>query len=47
MNVDDIIKDLKDQIQRMEYLKATMTEAQEDLRETICQMQMSKEGETR
>lgn len=41
--MDDIIADLKNQIQELEDAKQMLTDAQADIRETICQLQMVKE----
>jgi len=43
MDIDDIILDLKGQIQQLEDAKTQLTEAQEDLRQTICHLEMTKE----
>ena len=44
MNIDEIIDDLKNQIQQMEDAKTQITEAQEELREMIAQIQMGEVG---
>lgn len=44
MNIDDIIDDLKAEMQTLEDLKTQLAEAQESIRETICQCQILKEG---
>ena len=46
MNVDEIIDDLKAQIQQLEDAKQQLTETQEDLRETICFLQLTLEAKT-
>jgi hypothetical protein len=46
MNIDDIIVDLKAEMQTLEDLKTQISEAQENIRETICQCQILKEGLT-
>ena len=43
MNISEIIDDLKSEIQQMEDAKTQITEAQEDLRNTICILQTMKE----
>lgn len=43
MNIDEIIDDLRGQLQVLEDLKTQITESQENIRETICQCQMIKE----
>jgi prefoldin subunit 5 len=42
--MDDIIADLKNQIQAIEDAKQQLTETQQELRETICYFQMALEG---
>ena len=44
MNIEEIIEDLKNQLQVLEDLKVQITESQENIRETICQCQMMKEA---
>lgn len=44
MNIDEIITDLKAEMQTLEDLKTQISEAQEDIRNTICQCQMLKEA---
>ena len=44
MTIPEIIEDLKDQIQAIEYTKQQLTETQQELRETICYFQMALEG---
>lgn len=41
MNISALIEDLKAQLQELEDAKTQITEAQEDLRETIAQLQLS------
>ena len=43
VNISEIIDDLKSEIQQMEDAKTQITEAQEDLRNTICILQTMKE----
>ena len=43
MNIDEIIEDLKSELQTLEDLKTQIGESQENIRETICQCQMIKE----
>ena len=45
MNIDEIINDLKAQMQTLEDMKTQLTEGQENIRESLCQLQMVKEGE--
>jgi len=42
MNYDDIIRDLKNQLQQLEDAKMQITEAQEDIRATIAAIQMEE-----
>ena len=44
MNIDDVIMDLKAEMQTLEDLKTQISEAQENIRETICQCEMIKEA---
>ena len=44
MTVEEIIEDLKNQIQAIEDAKQQLTETQQELRETICYFQMALEG---
>lgn len=44
MNIDEIVDDLRGQLQALEDLKTHITESQEDIRETICRLQMLKEA---
>lgn len=44
MNIDDIIMDLKAEMQTLEDLKTQISETQENIRETICQCEMIKEA---
>jgi len=44
MNIDEIIADLKQELQNMEDLKTQIAESQERIREAICQCEMIKEG---
>lgn len=46
MNIDDIIVDLKAEMQTLEDLKTQISEAQENIRETIFQCLILKEGLT-
>ncbi len=41
--IDEVIRDLKNQLQELEDLKTRVTEAQESVRETICQCVLLKE----
>jgi hypothetical protein len=43
VNIDEIITDLKAEMQTLEDLKTQVSEAQEDIRNTICRCQMLKE----
>ena len=43
VNIEEIIEDLKAQIHQMEDAKSEITDAQEELRNTICTLQMMKE----
>lgn len=44
VNIDEIVDDLRGQLQSLEDLKTHITESQEDIRETICRLQMLKEA---
>ena len=44
MNIDEIIADLKQELQNMEDLKTQIAESQENIRQAICQCEMIKEG---
>lgn len=44
MTIDDIIHDLKAEMQTLEDLKTQISEAQENIRETISECQIIKEG---
>ncbi len=43
MTIDDIIHDLKAEMQTLEDLKTQISEAQENIRETISECQIIKE----
>ncbi len=43
MNIDEIISDLSSQIQQIEDAKTALTEAQQELRQTIFALMMQKE----
>lgn len=45
MNIKDLIQSLKVQLQELEDVKAQIAEAQEDIRETIAELQMSEASE--
>lgn len=45
MNIKDLIQSLKAQLQELEDVKAQIAEAQEDIRETIAELQMSEVNE--
>ena len=45
MNIKDLIQSLKAQLQELEDVKAQIAEAQEDIRETIAELQMSEVSE--
>ena len=45
MNIDEVILELKERIQEIEDAKTSLTESQEELRETIAALEMAKEGE--
>jgi cell division septum initiation protein DivIVA len=47
MNIDEIIDDLKQELQNMEDLKTQIAESQERIRQAICQCEMIKEGITK
>jgi hypothetical protein len=42
VNIQQIIEDLKNQLQQLEDAKAQITEAQEDIRATIAAIQMGE-----
>ena len=42
MNISELIETLKAQLQELEDAKTQITEAQEDLRETIARIQMAE-----
>lgn len=44
MNIEEIIADLKSQLQVLEDAKIELTEVQENIRESICQLEMAKES---
>ena len=44
MNISDLIENLKAQLQELEDAKQQITEAQEDLRATIAEIQMGEIG---
>ena len=44
MNIEEIIADLKQELQNMEDLKTQIAESLERIREAICQCEMIKEG---
>ena len=46
MNIDEIIADLKQELQNMEDLKTQIAESQDNLRQAIRQCEMIKEGIT-
>jgi CII-binding regulator of phage lambda lysogenization HflD len=43
MNIDEVILELKERIQEIEDAKTSLTESQEELRETIAALEMAKE----
>lgn len=43
MNIDEIIENLKHELQNMEDLKTQIAESQENIRQAICQCEMIKE----
>jgi multidrug resistance efflux pump len=43
MNIDEIVSDLSSQIQQIEDAKTALTEAQQELRQTIVALMMQKE----
>jgi len=45
VNIKDLIQSLKVQLQELEDVKAQIAEAQEDIRETIAELQMSEASE--
>jgi len=45
MNIDEVILELKERIQEIEDAKTSLTESQEELRETIAALEMAKEVE--
>jgi hypothetical protein len=45
MNIDEVILELKERIQEIEDAKTSLTESQEELRETIAALEMEKEVE--
>ena len=44
MNIDEVILELKERIQEIEDAKTSLTESQEELRETITALEMAKEA---
>lgn len=42
MNTSDLISDLKSQLQTLEDAKTQITEAQEDIRQTIAELMMAE-----
>lgn len=42
MNIEEIIEDLRNQMQTLEDLKTQLSEAQENIRENISMLQMLK-----
>lgn len=44
VNISELIENLKAQLQELEDAKQQITEAQEDLRETIAELQMGEIG---
>lgn len=44
MNIDEVILELKERIQEIEDAKTSLTESQEELRETIAALEMAKEA---
>ena len=44
MNIDEIIDDLKQDLQNMEDMETQIAESQENIRQAICQCEMIKEG---
>ena len=42
---DDIIRDLREQLQKLEDLKTSITETQEDVRATMYAVEMMKEAD--
>ena len=44
MNIDEIIDDLKQDLQNMEDMETQIAESQENIRQTICQCEMIKEA---
>lgn len=47
VNIDEAVSDLKLILQNLSEAKFVIEEQQEEIRQTISRMQMSKEGETR
>ena len=47
MNIEEIIADLKQELQNMEDMKTQIAESQENIRQAICQFEMIKEGITK
>jgi hypothetical protein len=45
VNIDEIIADLRQELQNIEDTKAQLTESQERIRDAICQCEMLKEAE--
>ena len=44
MNIEEIIADLKQELQNMEDMKTQIAESQENIRQAICQCEMIKEA---
>ena len=44
MNIDEIIADLKQELQNIEDMKTQLAESQENIRQAICQCEMITEG---
>ena len=44
MNIDEIIADLRAELQRLEDTKTEIAESQESIRQAICQCEMIKEA---
>lgn len=42
--LDELIEDLRNQMQTLEDLKTQIAEAQENIRDSICQVEMLKEA---
>ena len=46
MNIEEIIQDLRQELQNLQDTKDQISEAQERIRESICQLEMLKESAT-